>query len=96
MRLIDIEPLIDDCDEIIAIEWNHKVAPPSWAYAEEEFKQRLLDAPVIEAKPVKHGRWDKNHPEDNIVYCDQCYIPQDMPTPYCHNCGAKMDGRDAE
>jgi hypothetical protein len=39
---------------------------------------------------VKHGRWDKNHPEDNIVYCDQCYIPQDMPTPYCHNCGAKM------
>lgn len=52
-------------------------------------------APAADVSPVKHGRWDKNHPEDNIVYCDQCYIPQDMPTPFCHNCGAKMDGGDA-
>lgn len=52
-RLIDVEPLIDECDECINIEWNHKVAPVSWADAEEEFKQRLLDAPTIEAEPVK-------------------------------------------
>ena len=38
----------------------------------------------------KIGKWDKNHPDDNIVYCDQCYMPQDMPTPYCHSCGAEM------
>jgi hypothetical protein len=50
----------------------------------------LTDAPAADVSPVKHGRWDKNHDEDNIVYCDQCYIPQDMSTPYCHNCGAKM------
>ena len=38
----------------------------------------------------KNGKWDKNHPNDNIVYCDQCYMPQDMPTPFCHSCGAEM------
>ena len=42
-------------------------------------------------KNEKHGRWDKNWSGDNIVYCDQCYMPQDMPTPYCPSCGAIMD-----
>lgn len=46
-RLIDITPLIDECDEIIGIEWNHKVAPQSWADAEEGFRQRLLDTPPL-------------------------------------------------
>lgn len=39
----------------------------------------------------KIGKWVKNHPNDNTVYCDQCYMPQDMPTLFCHSCGAKMD-----
>lgn len=38
----------------------------------------------------KLGKWGKNHPNDNIVYCDQCYMPQDMPTSFCHSCGAEM------
>lgn len=50
-RLIDITPLIDDCDECMSIEWNHKVSV-SWADAEEDFKQRLLDAPVVDAVEV--------------------------------------------
>lgn len=58
MRLIDIEPLIDECDELVSIEWNHKVAPPSWADAEEEFKQRLLDQPVIDPESLRpQGEW---------------------------------------
>ena len=38
----------------------------------------------------KIGKWVKNHQNDNIVYCDQCYMPQDMPTLFCHSCGAEM------
>ena len=38
----------------------------------------------------KNGKWVKNYQNDNIVYCDQCYMPQDMPTPFCHSCGAEM------
>ena len=53
------------------------------------FVNNIPDADVA---PVVHGRWDKNAEGDNIVYCDQCLMPQDMPTPYCPNCGARMDG----
>ena len=94
-RLIDVEPLIDECDECINIEWNHKVAPVSWADAEEEFKQRLLDAPTIEAEPVKHGKWIEKYCS---WYCSECgksgykgYIPA-KPSDFCPNCGARMDG----
>lgn len=51
-RLIDAAPLIRECDEIIRVEWNHKVAPVSWADAEDDFKERLLDAPVVDAIPI--------------------------------------------
>lgn len=47
---------------------------------------------IVEYAEVVHGRWGKNAESDNIVYCDQCLMPQDMPTSYCHHCGAKMDG----
>ena len=52
----------------------------------------LESAPTVDAVEVVHGRWDKNWSGDNIVYCDQCYMPQDVPTHYCPSCGAKMDG----
>ena len=52
----------------------------------------LEEQPSVDAVPVVHGRWAKNWDGDNIVYCSQCYMPQDIPTPYCHSCGAKMDG----
>lgn len=48
--------------------------------------------PAADVAPVVHGRWDMNAEGDNIVYCNQCAIPQDMPTPYCPHCGARMDG----
>lgn len=65
-RLINIIPFINECDEIINIEWNHKVSPISWADAEKEFKQRLLDAPVIDAVEV--------------VRCRDCAVPHNKWT----------------
>lgn len=38
----------------------------------------------------RFGTWEYN-PGDNIPYCSNCMMPQDMPTRYCHSCGAKMD-----
>lgn len=92
MRLVDIEPLIDECDELISIEWNYKVAPPSWADAEEEFRQRLLDAPVIEAEPVKHGRWLQ--PKSGECFCSECKTLGSPQWKRCPVCEAKMSGGD--
>ena len=67
--------------------------------------------PTIEAEPVKHGRWKKIKKEkmycdwemngwfDYPMICTNCkYDATEYgtgETPYCPNCGARMDG-DAE
>lgn len=50
-RLINATPIIDECRECSVIEWNKSVYT-TWAEAEEEFMQRLLDAPVVDAVEV--------------------------------------------
>ena len=56
--------------------------------------------PSADVQPVRHGRWIKKH--DDVCYwheCSECGInpPKDQwknewKSPYCHNCGAKMQG----
>lgn len=68
---------------------------PSW-YAE-----RIKALPAADVVPVVHGRWDesKEHfylnngcKEWTNFYCSECDAPNNSPTDYCPNCGAKMDG----
>ena len=49
--------------------------------------------PIIEAEPVKHGRWEINC-DGYYPYCCNCKNePQGREmTLYCPNCGARMDG----
>ena len=65
----------------------------------------LSDMPTIEAKPVVHGRWEKDFDMrrmDGHIYdyrCSVCHSPahkgcynnNDRFTNYCPYCGAKMD-----
>lgn len=51
-------------------------------------------APTIEAEPVRSGRWNKIQ---NFAKCSECmhevnWGSKDFLSPYCPNCGAKMDG----
>ena len=56
----------------------------------------IEDAPLIEAEPVRHGRWEKRGQE---IYCSECgeeggytRAGASRYSDYCLNCGAKMDG----
>ena len=96
-RLIDATPLIDECMECSAIEWNRNVYA-TWAEAEEDFMQRLLDAPTVDAVEVVHGRWEPRTDVPGFLRCSACHdcnIYDDWPDGkkwnYCPNCGAKMD-----
>ena len=57
----------------------------------------LEEAPIIEAEPVRHGRWI-DHPKDHCSLfngwnCSECMqIISGGRGKYCPNCGAKMDG----
>lgn len=71
-----------------------------------EFAQALIDAPVVDAESVRHGRWiisgKSNRAQD--MTCSVCefkistynYSRADLEikaknTLYCEKCGAKMD-----
>ena len=76
------------------------------ALAEQGFdwdkaKQALASVPAADVVPVVHGRWieSKEHfylnngcKEWINFYCSECDAPNNSPTDYCPNCGAKMDG----
>lgn len=63
----------------------------------------IRNAPTID--PVRHGRWvlDTEHREEIYVppvTCSACWqtgvLEYGTLTPYCPNCGAKMDGGEHE
>lgn len=65
---------------------------------------KRIDAPTIDAEPVKHGKWEEiseyNGWGDTHYRCSACGeewnlesgTPAENNMNFCSNCGAKMDG----
>lgn len=54
----------------------------------------VKDLPAADVVEVRHGRWERNSPDDIVVYCSQCMMPQDAPSNYCPSCGDRMGKED--
>ena len=56
----------------------------------------LKDAPATDVAPVVHGRWvNINREIEHMCKCSACDYRVSgfwRRTPYCPNCGARMDG----
>lgn len=115
MRLIDADELIKA---------TKRGANFAALFADEDLKIRVLramrkfmkrciiDAPTVDAVPVKHGHWiEKEYKygglmaEKMFCICSVCGEEQiqklddkfeQFMTPYCANCGAKMDGGESD
>lgn len=101
MRPIDADTLLERTAELeaVALEQVAKYEPSEnprewhrWTGILQErtaFKYDLMDAPTIEAEPIRHGHWNWV----DGVRCSLCnYKLQVTGIPsYCPNCGAKMD-----
>lgn len=70
-------------------------------YLTTQIRGMLMDIPSADVAPVRHGRWelDTAHTEEIYVHpvkCSVCgqteVLEYETLTPYCPNCGAKMDG----
>lgn len=94
MRLIDADVFEKNMDKEFAI-----VPDPLYAV-----DKALEETPTIEAEPVRHGRWipleydgyADGSPVWDLWECSECQEEhsgdEDTLTPYCPNCGARMDG----
>ena len=64
----------------------------------EDIVQLIVDAPTVDAEPVRHGKWqpmnERNEIYGDVYMCDNCghgfVICENFH--YCPNCGEKMDG----
>ena len=66
-----------------------------------KFIEDMENQPATDVAPVVHGRWMtweeqfpgfKPHINDKLgVFCSLCHAHSDCISPYCPNCGAKMD-----
>ena len=87
MRLIDADALIaeycEGCKMLEECKTDPICATLMW----------IVEAPTIEAEPVRHGRWI--HDINNLYGCSECMEREAMSPKklknYCPNCGAKMD-----
>ena len=63
--------------------------------------ERLEKIPAVGAVPVVHARWQGVSPFVDTEECSNCRYniqSEELETPYCPWCGARMDGerRDSE
>lgn len=73
-----------DADEL---GFELKISPNGYLYVTDD---DIINAPTIDAKPVRHGHWEWNgHCYD--YECSCCHRGQDNKSDYCPDCGARMD-----
>lgn len=113
MRLVDVDTLFEQTVELeaVALEQVRKYEPLDnprewciWSAILTErtaFKFDLMDAPIIEAEPIRHGRWISEKGQGQTKKCSVCgnYLDFDGVNAgrgsanFCPNCGATMDER---
>lgn len=102
---IEREALINTCKKIIRERWNETTAPVSWSHAYADFIDDINNQPTADVAPVRHGRWYSRGGRFRCSVCDNKAFLKDIggtggwsheyeqqKSPYCPNCGAKMDG----
>lgn len=83
MRLID-------ADKLRQLWFNRGFEYDGKIYNVIDFLNSIDKEPTIDAELRRYGKWVKNGPDDTVVYCDQCLMPQDSVCNRCPECGAIM------
>ena len=100
MKLIDADELLKKIEEISRYD-DFDVLVVDW----DDMIICIDNAPTIEAEPTRHGKWIKENivltslPPKGRWHCSGCGsikvgYDESVLTPYCPNCGAKMDAEE--
>lgn len=74
---------------------DYKLIIPAKEYFKKEKEKVMRNYSTADVAEVKHGEWVHG---ECVSHCSECGVetyPENI-TPYCPNCGARMDGGDAE
>ena len=107
MRLIDADELLNKTialeaealEKVVKYEPLSDKKPSEWhtwncVLAERTaFKYDLLDAPTVDAEPVRHGYWTECK-DSHSFECSVCHTWSVVGGHYCDWCGAKMDAEE--
>lgn len=90
-----------DREKIFSI-WRSMPAPASVT----SLAAAISQTPAADVVEVRRGRWMTTDAYPHHLYCSVCYKTYaknakwvnelDLPTNYCPNCGALMDGKEDE
>lgn len=86
MRLIDADALI----EALGLDQHNN--GEGMTSDEEWIAEAIMNAPTIEAEPVRRGRWkDIDYLFSECSVCECIVDTLNNAANYCPNCGAKME-----
>lgn len=107
MQLKDVTPIIkailEERDKIPRIIDKERYIPNPQPYHDGDFMRggirkalRIIEqAPVADAVPVVHARWEKSLRVPGHYVCTHCgYDYAAVRTNYCPYCGARMDDKE--
>lgn len=104
MRVINADALKESLKKLKAEGNNRKYVQGLQDAIDGYFPQIIDDEPTIDAEPVRHGRWIVEKGSGEYAVCSECggksgtqwdgVEPIPLMTPFCPNCGARMDGDD--
>ena len=102
MAYIEKEPII----EFITKGLNNPDKSKAYGYDAVEILAEIEYTPTADVQEVRHGKWigypsitiSQRRTIQSIIYKCSCCGKSNgrAKSPYCKNCGAKMDGKEAE
>lgn len=102
-RYIDVETLISQLEKV-QFDIEDSIYSKGFGGATETFLGILRKYPTADVVEVRRGEWILEKEPNGKPYCFHCSVCDDefrhieikTKTPYCPNCGAKMDGERRE
>lgn len=91
MNLIDVDVLLAEIEEEIEAEKSYDDYDRSVTVGLRIAYKDIKKQPKVEAETIKHGQW-LPHKITASSKCSECRRVFADETPYCPNCGARMDG----
>lgn len=103
-RYIDADKLLNP-DNIIVMQDETGIDEFPYTYTNAVKVETILNSPTADVVEVRHGHWIEHTEkpdwlEDDVEVfynCSECGTSHwSISSPYCPNCGAKMDGERSE